>query len=171
MADPSEQSQSAAKIFGSDRMWGLKELPLPEPVSYWPATPGWYVVAGLGLIVVGFVCHCLWRRYQSNSYRRSGLTKLDEMEADIRLAGGLPKLLRGAALCAAPRANVAGLRGVEWIDWLNQSGGDDLFSVKDAAIMDRLAYEAGSETDIPGDAANRLIAAAKQWMRSHRANV
>ena len=51
MAAQSNSQQSAAEIFGSDRMWGLKELDLPEPVSWWPQTPGWYVLAAL--LVVG----------------------------------------------------------------------------------------------------------------------
>jgi hypothetical protein len=41
--------QSQAEIFGSDRMWGLKELPLPDPVSWWPQTPGWYLLGTLFL--------------------------------------------------------------------------------------------------------------------------
>ena len=47
MSEHQGAGQSAAELFGSDRMWGLKELPLPEPVSWWPQTTGWYVLGSL----------------------------------------------------------------------------------------------------------------------------
>jgi len=38
-----------ANEFGSDRMWGLKELPPPDPVSWSPQSSGWLFVAALVL--------------------------------------------------------------------------------------------------------------------------
>ena len=70
--------QSPTEIFGSDRMWGLKELPLPDPISWWPQTPGWYVLGGLAVAGLCYLMWRLWMRYQHNAYRREGLARLGQ---------------------------------------------------------------------------------------------
>ena len=76
MSSETGSGRSAAEIFGSDRMWGLKEIPLPEPVSWWPQTPGWWLLAA---VIVMLVLWRLWawrQRYRRNAYRRAALAEL-----------------------------------------------------------------------------------------------
>ena len=162
---------SAAKIFGSDRMWGLKELPLPEPVSWWPQTPGWFVLAVLVLLGLGWVGWRLWRRYQRNAYRRDGLAQLDAMLSDPTALNNLPFLLRKSALKAGARNQVAGLRGEDWIAWLNDSARRPLFKEFDGDALDRLAYAGDADRAIDDAWARHLVEASKAWMRSHRVAV
>lgn len=155
--------------FGAERMWGLKELPLPEPIGYWPQATGWYVVAA---VVVLMLAWWLWRRWQSwqgNAYRRDALVRIDAMAEDPALLADLPLVLRRCALLAYRRSEVASLRGEAWIEWLNRTAKRDLFSKDDARLIDALAYAGDSRLGADCDALARLLASSKSWVRSHHA--
>lgn len=170
MSDPVQSTGSAAEIFGSNRMWGLKELPLPDPIGWWPQTAGWYLIAGLAFCAAIWIGWVNWRKYQRNAYRRAGLAQLNLAADDPRVLRALPFLLRKSALDAAPRADVAGLRGSDWIDWLNQSAGRDLFLPNDAAQLEQLAYGRSPEA-LSDEMQHHLLDASRIWMRSHNASV
>lgn len=156
--------------FGAERMWGLKELAPPEPVGLWPLAGGWYVVAAILIVLLGFV---FWRRYRAwkrNAYRRRGVALISAMSADPELLRQLPFLLRRTALLAHPRADVASLRGKEWIAWLNGVADRDVFSVSDASCFDAMVYQASFALPERPER-QRLIDGARQWMKYHRAAV
>ena len=160
--------QSPTEIFGSDRMWGLKELPLPDPVSWWPQTPGWYVIGGLALAGLCYLFWRLWTRYRRNAYRREGLARLEKMTTDPAALNELPLLLKRSALMAGSRQQVANLNGPAWIEWLNESAGEKLFSISDADTFERLAYARPDRAPPDTTNAEHLIEASKSWMRMHR---
>ncbi len=162
--------QSPTEIFGSDRMWGLKELPLPNPVSWWPQTAGWYIVGALAIAGLFYLLWRLWVRYRSNAYRREGLARLDQMAADPTVLKELPLLLKKSALMAGSRQQVANLSGRAWIEWLNKTAGKELFSMSDADSFEQLAYKQPGHAFLDRKAAEHLIEASKSWMRMHRAS-
>ena len=67
---------------------------------------------------------------------------------------------------AYERTSVASLRGREWIRWLNESGGRELFAADAADALDRLAY---GGVALPSNELEPLLAASREWVRSHRA--
>lgn len=158
--------ESSAEIFGSDRMWGLKELPLPELVSWMPQTFGWVVVAVIALAVAGWFAWRRWQAYQADQYRRDALARLLLMTADDMQF--LPELLRLAALSAGPRQDVASLRGANWMNWLNARVDKPLFDEADSITLDALVY---SNTSISAQKAQHLLDASEIWLRGHRAGV
>jgi len=153
---------SAVQIFGSNRMWGLKELPLPDPVSWVPQTIGWLFLAIAALAGVGYFVWRRWQIWQANQYRRDGLARLKQMNP--KQLHDLPEILRVAALAAGPRNKVASLRGPDWINWLNDRVDQPLFDDADSIILDTLAY---AKTDISPDQARRLLDASENWLRGH----
>ena len=162
--------QSPTELFGSDRMWGLKELPLPDPVSWWPQTEGWYIVGGMILAGLCYLIWRLWTRYRDNAYRREGLADLERMANDPVALKELPLLLKKSALMAGSRQQVANLRGRAWIEWLNETAGQELFSMADADSLEQLAYAQPGRAFTDGKVAGHLIEASKSWMRMHRAS-
>lgn len=158
-----------ANEFGSDRMWGLKELPLPEPVSWLPAAPGWWVVGALlGVVLAGLV----WARvraYRRQRYRRVALARIDSMREDAAVVGELPLVLRATALAAYPRDEVASLRGAAWVTWLNEHGGH--FEPADAECLDRLPYDPQATHRLPPATTSRLLSTSRAWVKGHRAEL
>lgn len=156
--------ESSVQIFGSDRMWGLKELPLPQPVSWMPQTVGWLVLAIIVLAVAAYFGWRRWQAYQADQYRRDALIRLKQMNA--AQLHDLPELLRLAALSAGPRNQVASLRGSDWINWLNAHVDQPLFDEADSITLDTLAY---TETTIAPEQARHLLDASENWLRGHHA--
>ncbi|MDA7949282.1 MAG: DUF4381 domain-containing protein [Hyphomicrobiaceae bacterium] len=171
MTDQTNTAPSSAELFGSNRMWGLKELPLPEPVSWWPQTAGWYILAVIILAAAIWLGLHLRDRYRHNAYRRSGLAELQAMSADPTSLTALPFLLRKSALAASTRDDVASLRGNDWVQWLNRSAGRELFAEDDGRILDRLAYANEPTARLDAATAQHLLDASTAWMRYHHAAV
>ncbi len=155
---------ASVQIFGSNRMWGLKELPLPEPVSWMPQTVGWLFLAIAAIAAVAYFGWRRWQAYQADQYRRDALARLKQMNAGQ--LQGLPELLRLAALSAGPRKEVASLRGADWINWLNARVDQPIFDEADSATLDTLAY---TKTNIAPEQAHHLLDASENWLRGHRA--
>lgn len=155
--------------FGSNRMWGLKELPLPEPVSWFPATAGWLVVGAVLLAILGGLAWWRWRAWQREQYRRDALTRIDAMRGADEALARLPLVLRSTALAAFPREEVAGLRGGAWVAWLNENGGR--FDPADAKRLDLLPYDPCAVSDLTPDVAARLLDASRAWVKGHHARL
>jgi hypothetical protein len=79
----------------------LKEMALPEPVSYVPQTWGWWALLALliiALVVTGARRYWQWRR---DRYRREALLRLEELQRrsnDLSALRELPELLKRVAL-------------------------------------------------------------------------
>ena len=163
-----EASPSSADRFGDDfggeRMWGLKELPYPDPIVFTPETGGWLILAAiLGLVGLWFVWR-LARRWHANAYRRDALRTLRHLGDDEQAR--LPVVLRKVAMLSADRSTVASLRGNDWIGWLNGGLGEPLFLDSDAALLDQLAY---ASQRLPDPDWTRLLEASCTWVRLHHA--
>lgn len=110
-----------------DPLAQLRDIHLPEAVGLWPLAPGWWLLIALliGAIVVGTIY--LRRRHQSNAFKRQAINQLHALEA-IREQDGLAyvqqlnALLKQTALSVHPRADVAGLSGQQWLQYLDQHG-------------------------------------------------
>ena len=147
-------------------MWGLKGLAWPEAIPFLPQTIGWLVVAFVVLAVIAWFAWRARKRWHRNAYRRESLASIDAMRADPAQATQLAFVLRRSALAAYERTSVASLRGREWIRWLNESGGRELFAADAADALDRLAY---GGVALPSNELEPLLAASREWVRSHRA--
>lgn len=106
----------------------LRDIHLPEPVSWWPPGLGWWLL----LVVLIPVAFLIWRglknlsvqRKQKN-LRRSVERELDRIEAEYSSTANANKLLqdlsilvRRVAMSNYPRQDVAGLCGKKWEGWL-----------------------------------------------------
>lgn len=59
-----------------DPLAALRDITLPEAVSWWPPAPGWWLLLALLLALAGLLLHAAWRRYQRNRYRRAAVALL-----------------------------------------------------------------------------------------------
>ncbi len=95
----------------------LRDIVVPEPVSWWPPAPGVWVLLCTVAVVVLVITWRFYRSWRSRGYRRAGLALL----ADAGTAYDISVILKRVALAAFPREQVASLYGKEWIAFLNHT--------------------------------------------------
>ncbi len=140
----------------------LRDIQIPQSVPLWPPAPGWWVLA---LVVSAALLLGLVAFYRRRALRRQALRELHRLareyrsEGDaLRLVKGVSGLLRRVALARAPRAEVAGLIGPEWLAWLDRDGGNG-FSQGAGQVLEAAPYAPMAEID-----AGRLLALARHWI-------
>ena len=150
----------------SASLQNLNDIVVPDAVPWWPLAPGWYVVAVVIAVSLTVIAVLGWRRWRKDRYRRQALAELRDIRGDSRGSlQRLPALLKRTALSAWPRDSVAALSGPPWHNFLDNSAGLDQFRNGSGDLLDQLAYGKGlSESD-----QNRLLEAAENWLRHHRA--
>ena len=55
----------------------LRDLHLPEAISWWPLAPGWWFVIGIAVIGLGFLIRAWLRTRARGAARRYALRQLD----------------------------------------------------------------------------------------------
>jgi len=137
----------------------LRDIHLPEPVSWWPPAPGWWLTTAL-IIVVFAGAFWLLRQWQRRRWRREALEELARLQqsaTSYQQLQQLSALLRRVAMTCFPRQQVASLTGPAWLDFLDSNGG----SFKDyAEILLEAPYRADNMTEING-----LIRQAEEWIK------
>jgi Domain of unknown function (DUF4381) len=138
----------------------LHDFYQPVPVSWSPQTVGWYVVSGIGaLLLLWFVVRevRLWVR---NRYRREALSELASTSPEQ-----LSALLKRTALAGWPREQVASLSGDRWLRFLVESSAIHSFQEAPGNLIEAVALAPASLT---AEEQDRLKDLAAQWIRRHR---
>ena len=117
-----------------DPLLVLRDIHPPTAPPLWPPAPGWWVVAGLGLIVVAIVLWVVARRRR----RRRALESLFDSAVD---AAGTPagkiaamsELLRRASRRRDPDADK--LQGDDWLRFLDEGLKMPVFAAGAGSIL------------------------------------
>jgi hypothetical protein len=105
----------------------LRDLHLPEPIGWWPLAPGWWLLLALATGVLVWLARRYLAHRRHLAARRHALRQLKAYSRDyarhgnaVLLGTQLSELVRRTMLAYAPRAEVAGLTGEEWLRWLDR---------------------------------------------------
>ena len=104
-----------------DLIQQLAPLRTPDPIGFWPLAPVWWVVVGLLVIVLVFLCFQWLKRYQRNTYRREALKWLSELQEANSDVHALSGALKATALKAYEATSVASLSDESWPNFLRDS--------------------------------------------------
>ncbi len=164
--------------FGNSDLRGFAEIGLPDPVSYFPQTVGWYGVFILLLAGFGWFSYRLWCRWRKNRYRRIALKRLVKIEQQLPTEGKcresvirqLPVLVKETALQVYPRADIAQLSGQAWLTFLDDRYGNRDFTQGVGQLLNTLSYRS---PEVLGQLSllqlKELITLIRQWIREHNA--
>ena len=141
----------------------LEPLLIPDAVSYFPVTPGWWVVAALLLTLSLYACWRGCQHWRGNAYRRQALRELAEIanQDEGRRAAEIATLLKRTALAAYPRDRVAGLAGHDWAEFLRDTAARDAEVVAAADNIAAAAYRLDVDPAV-------VARAARRWIELHR---
>ncbi len=105
----------------------LKDIHLPEPISWWPPAPGWWLLL-LAMVIIIFGVLIARKIYKSRQLKRDIAAELDHIKQQYQntqdksqLAKALSILLRRVSITCNPTANAAGLTGDSWLVWLDDT--------------------------------------------------
>ncbi len=147
----------------------LQALYEPEPVKFSFQTPGWYILAGVLLIIVLFLLVRWTINYKKNAYRREALKNLEAIQArfrqnnDISCVNDTLVLLKLVAIQTFGRQTVAELYGDKWIQFLEDSGKDTPFR-KHASALFSVAYNKKNSEEAE---VNSIFDLTKKWIKTH----
>ena len=145
----------------------LRDLHLPDPIGWWPLAPGWWLVIALVVAGLGWLLLRAWRKRQFHAPRRYAIRELAAVEAEylagrdpVTLGKQVSELLRRGMLAYAPRDEVAGLTGEDWLVWLDRGLPVPYFHTEGGKSLLQLPYRDpnGEFGDID---INALLAAVK----------
>ena len=155
-----------------ERLSNLREIPLPEPVSYMPQTIGWYILLALALLAIILLIIHSRRRARRNRYRTEALQILEEIERNDRMSE-LPVLVKRVALGFAPREKIAGLSGLPWLRFLDSTLGGDRFTAGPGQILLAISYAPPetAERKLKPDQRREVLDLVRHWIRRHRAGI
>jgi hypothetical protein len=168
-----ETLAGSAAALADDPVAGLIGIPLPVPVSLWPAT--WTARISIAVLAVGLVAAIVWlaRWWYVNRYRRAALADLDRilrapavgLDA-ASIADALALLVRRTALAAFPRQTVAPLAGPAWLAFLDRSYGGHEFSQGAGSPLSLAPYD---HRPMSSAEVASLADLVRRWIRRHHA--
>jgi hypothetical protein len=150
----------------------LRGLHLPDAVGWWPLAPGWWLLGALLAVGCGFLVRSLLRRHAHAAARRKALRQLEESRSayayhgnPVTLGAEVSELLRRTMLAYAPRAEVAGLTGDAWLEWLDRDLDRPRFREGAGRSLLELPYRnpetVAEDADIEG-----MLAAVRERLRT-----
>ena len=118
---------SAAHKAMNEQTLNLRDIHLPEAISWWPLAPGWWIL--LACFIFVFIFLFIARKiYRSRQLSRDIGSELEIIKQQFettqnksQLARSLSILLRRANITYNPRSGIAGLTGEDWLAWLDQT--------------------------------------------------
>ncbi|MGB2221446.1 DUF4381 domain-containing protein [Neptunomonas sp.] len=151
----------------------LRNIHLPEPISWWPLAYGWWLLLLLIIITVGLG---VWRfRHYRTSPRRYALRVLAQIDRRYQASKKTPLdqqqavvecnvLLKRTALSLYPQADIARLSGEDWIQFLKQHSKNAEDEIVQPLVLGPYQALDSFNADIPS-----LITFCRQWIRQAKA--
>lgn len=173
-AQTSQPQASNTEIMNPDSL-DLRDIHLPEPISWWPPAPGWWLALALILLIIAAVF--IGRKiYQSRQLRRDISAELERIKQQFQqtknkaqLARSLSVLLRRANISYYPGSNIAGLTGEHWLNHLDRTNSKRSTDVSFHSTTGEVLLNAPylpDNTELDFDALT-LIALCESWLMSN----
>lgn len=146
----------------------LKDIHLPQAISWWPPAPGWWIL--LALIVFATALAYWWYRHRQLkklSAVSMALQELELLQSEYdthhdarRFIADLSVLLRRLSISAFPRSESASLTGEQWLQFLDGSLPNAPFS-KGAG---RILMDAPYRPAVKDEELSPLLEVCRQWI-------
>ena len=148
----------------------LRDIHLPEPVSWWPPAPGWWLLLIAGIVIIASLLVYRWIR-NSRLLKRTVVAELNRVRAryqenhdPVELVKSLSTLMRRASISFYPRSTAASLTGNDWLKYLDSTSQRKDFEHGSGRILASAPYlPANSPIDVDPD---DLLSLCENWLSS-----
>ena len=158
-----------------DPLAQLRDIHLPQSVSWWPPAPGWWLLAIILLLALGLTARWLWLRHKRGAYKRTAVAELEYLLANWHTSRdtavflqGLNALLKRVALHSYPGTDVAALNGAPWTEFLDRQWRADDASNPDYRFAGGPLEFGPYMATFEGVDAQALHRKSRRWLSQHR---
>lgn len=147
----------------------MKDIVLSAPISWFPQTWGWLLLAALLAAALIFCEFIAIRRYRKNAYRREALVMLSDIEKHLCRQSALQELallIKRVSLSTFRREKTGSLSGKDWAKFIEDHSEEDGRLL--GKIVDDVEYrDAVAMDELPATFAPELAADARRWIEKH----
>ena len=159
-----------AQLNPTDPLAQLRDIHLPEPISWWPPAPGWWILA---LLLISALSYGLYRFFQwrnNNLYRRQALAELENSYAchkddPTTFSHQVLALLRRTTRAAFPLKKLASASTDKLLEQISNSAIETGFHRELRQQLTSLPYQ--SKAEFPTGFSDDLYRATRQWIKHH----
>jgi hypothetical protein len=144
----------------------LRDIHLPEPISWWPMAPGWWILIIGGAALAVWLIRFFYRRHSAKLYRRQALEKLHRLKLikdSQQQLRELFELLKQTAISAYPNRHPSSKSIDQFIVFLQRSCDKPVFD-KGNIEFDKALYSSSSHKI---EHSEELFEDAKIWIKQH----
>jgi hypothetical protein len=151
-----------------DLLSQLRDIHAAAPVPWWPPAPGWWVLALLVLVFLGWLGRRLLARVRLYQRRKQMLGWVEHLNANIdprrdpqAYLSTLNRIFKLVAMRAFPAQQCAALNGQDWVNFLIEN-------MKNSQSADLLGVLATGPYDpAPKFDPELMSELARNWIRQH----
>lgn len=172
---PLTQGSVPSRPLPQDPLSQLRDIHLPDPVSWWPPAPGWWILAIIVLTTLFFLSRWLIKRRANNCYRREAIQQLNGIatatnnleSSNLEKCQALLTLLRRTAKTAYPQLSLESELTAPMLSHLNHCYKQTVFDDNLQKNLGQLLYQANP--NISDDLLQQLQQGTEQWIKKHKA--
>lgn len=126
----------------------LRDVHLPNDVSWWPLAPGWWIIIGLVIIIAILLIVKAYLKKRHYRFARYAIDELEQLQqsTESRWLAKSQNIMRRLSLCYVDESELGQLSQGEWLDFLRQTNHQSLSADTINAFVD-LPYKPASATD------------------------
>lgn len=147
----------------------LKDIHLPEAISWWPPAMGWWLAPLLTLLIGAFLFWLykfLTRQTPIKTAKKQLLElKQDSSSEDIHKLANLSKLLRRVAISVSPRSESASLTGQAWLEYLDSTVKGKPFTEGVGRCLADAHYKKTSDHDVD---ISQITSLCENWLKAQK---
>lgn len=139
-----------------DPLQQLRDVHLPPDPSWWPPAIGWWLVALLILLALGWTCQQLFQAYKKRAPSRAARAQLTDLYhryqageiSAIEYLHNSNELLKRLMVRAYQQTSYARLSGDAWLRVLDEISGTSKFTSGSADVLGNVRFSAEPEVDV-----------------------
>jgi hypothetical protein len=152
----------------------LRDIHLPEAVSWWPPAIGWWILLILGLLLIVALAIGIRKLLQPKMNKSAKaeigyvLHAYNEHKNDLLLLQQLSSALRRIGISYLTREEYAGLVGQAWYQHINELVPEKPFSEPVISLLINAPYQ--KQPEIDAQLLQQVINQARDWVKALPAN-